>query len=112
MRRQVVLPQPEGPTSATNSRSRTSRETSSTASCSRPSRRNVRDTPSKTILLMNKWGQTPFPPPEDDITDCDIINRKPGSEPEFRLFPILARTPDFDGSGNEADPALGACPAP
>jgi len=53
MRRQVVLPQPDGPTSATNSRSRTSKETLSTASVSRPSRLNARDTPSKTMSLMN-----------------------------------------------------------
>ena len=41
MRRHVVLPQPDGPTMATNSLSRTSKLTSSSAGKSLPSRRNV-----------------------------------------------------------------------
>src|SRR5207237_9797399 len=52
MRRHVVLPQPEGPTTATNSFSRTSKLTLSTAAISLPSRRNSRVTPSNTILLI------------------------------------------------------------
>src|ERR1700681_3773496 len=52
MRRHVVLPHPEGPTTATNSFSRTSKLTLSTAAISLPSRRNSRVTPSNTILLI------------------------------------------------------------
>src|SRR4029079_3817112 len=53
MRRHVVLPQPEGPTSATNSRSRTSNETWSSVRKSLPSRWNARVTSRKTMSLID-----------------------------------------------------------
>src|SRR6186713_891191 len=51
IRRQVVLPQPDGPTIVTNSLSRTSKLTSSSVGKSRPSRLNTRLTRSNTMLL-------------------------------------------------------------
>src|SRR5262249_12695046 len=51
-RRQVVLPQPDGPTIATNSRSATVRSTRSRAGTPTPLRPNVLVTPSKRITAM------------------------------------------------------------
>src|ERR1700682_6321352 len=65
---QVLLPQPEEPTTATNSFSRTSKLTLSTAAISLPSRRNNRVTPSNTILLIADAGcswQRPRDPGRD-----------------------------------------------
>src|SRR6185503_1266717 len=57
MRRHVVLPHPDGPTSATNSRSRTSNETWSSVRKSVPSRGKTRVTSRKTMSLMSvAWG--------------------------------------------------------
>ena len=52
MRRQVVLPQPDGPTMVTNSRSRTPKLTASSVRKSLPSRRNTFVTPSNAMSLI------------------------------------------------------------
>src|SRR5579864_3834601 len=60
IRRHVVLPHPDGPTSATNSRSRTLNEIPSRVSTSLPSRSNTRVTSSNAMSLMRvspSWAQ-------------------------------------------------------
>src|SRR5216683_3121337 len=93
MRRHVVLPQPEGPTTATNSFSRTSKLTLSTAAISLPSRRNSRVTPSNTILLiLPSPGRKPAV--DENRLPGYVVRRRAGQEhrrtPQIAQFAVAA----------------------
>src|ERR1700686_2082556 len=89
MRRHVVLPQPEGPTTATNSFSRTSKLTLSTAAIFLPSRRNSRVTPSNTILLIAE-ARGFWPPPRGPGRDRETLgDRRVFSSPHVPRLPHL-----------------------
>src|ERR1700682_3368673 len=104
MRRHVVLPHPEGPTTATNSFSRTSKLTLSTAAIFLPSRRNSRMTPSNTILLIAGWYRRLLPRPlsspggkpavDENRLAGDVVRCRAGKEhrrtPQIAKFAIAA----------------------
>ena len=79
MRRQVVLPHPDGPTMVTNSLSRTSKLTSSSVGKSRPSRRNTRLTRSNDDARSSRAAARSWPPPRDRRRDRETRARPSAS---------------------------------